>query len=389
MWKYNWISRGFRGTPSPNTIKLIGDINDFLDTSYFIPIELLNNVKVFLDENKSREEVVPLQELKEELKYLEKEKKKLQKKQEGQETLLKLSEKINRLKELISNAKGDNVVISIKLLGYYTRCGVSGGPEIVLLMDALKDDPILTAIVYVHELMHAYYDMHDTVHHYCPVIEEPIAEYGMLRFFDAFSKAFPSYIRVFKQALNHVERKKWYPGVCHYGYGHYLFADMPNCPVKWDELYHNTCTAISPTSKEVKDYMSMISPARYPRDERACEIQLYMALCHAAYSCVFGSGFGFTATTSWCSNGRLLFNTGMTLGRNFDFKFFYPPVTQVRMTFKDKHGTTLKGDASLISRHRFYIPVPLRTNYVTLFGNKKRTFRFSEIKYREWLAQEI
>ena len=120
MWKYNWISRDFRGTPSPDTIKLIGDINDFLDTSYFIPIELLDNVKVYLDDNKSREEKVPLQELKEELKYLEKEKKKLQKKQEGQETLLKLSEKINRLKDLISNAKGDNVVISIKLLGRAT-----------------------------------------------------------------------------------------------------------------------------------------------------------------------------------------------------------------------------------------------------------------------------
>lgn len=384
MWIYNWISRDFCGTPSPDTIKIIEDINDFLHSNYFIPNDVLSGVGVFLDKSKTRNEEVPLQELKDELKHLTKEKKKLQKKQEHYETTLKLSEQINKLKQLISNSDADTVVVSIQLLGYYTRHGLSGGPEIVLLMDALKGDPALTAIVYVHELMHAYYDMHAISHPYCAVIEEPIAEYGMLRFFEAFCDAFPIYNTLFKQAFAHVEKKKWYPGLCHYGFGHYLFADKPNCPVMWDKLYHTNCTGISLKSIEVDDYRSTISPAIYPHDERACEILLYLVLCHEA-----STKFGFTAKTNWCSDGRLLFNTGVRLGQNFDFIFFYPPVTQVSITFIDKCGNKVKGEASVISSHRFNIPVSLKKNYLSLFGNVKRTFQFREIKYREWIAQEI
>lgn len=79
-------------------------------------------------------------------------------------------------------------------------------------------------IVYVHEMMHVYFDFNrnpDDTFDYNPEIEEPLAEYGMLMTFEAIRW---DYDYTLEMAKEYVAIKQVCPPICYYGYGAFLFS---------------------------------------------------------------------------------------------------------------------------------------------------------------------
>lgn len=93
-----------------------------------------------------------------------------------------------------------------------------------------KDFVHLLYIVYVHEMMHVYFDFNrnpDDTFDYIPEIEEPLAEYGMLMTFEAMRWDY-----TLNMAKEYVAIKQVCPPICYYGYGAFLFSikdkSLPN-----------------------------------------------------------------------------------------------------------------------------------------------------------------
>ena len=155
------------------TDRLLRDVDSFTCFSSFIPGEIHDEVDVILKDQEIREVTVTLAELVKELERLEDELEKRKKAGVGQEELGEIQGKIFRLKDIIAYCRKNGLseyTFEVELLGKYTR--VNGKPTIYLMWGTLmhkKDHENLTAIVYVHELMHAYFDMHYDVNltHFC------------------------------------------------------------------------------------------------------------------------------------------------------------------------------------------------------------------------------
>ena len=325
-----------------------------------------------------------------------------------QKKIRKLEDKIKAIDDIIRKIKaaGNNSIeLEVELLGYYVRKKA----EIHLMMGTIERlyrskglVPKITAIVFAHELMHAYFDVRDPYieHPHCRSLEEPIAEYGMLCFMEMFERYYFGYAGILNTAKEMVEEKKYSLGVCDYGFGSYLFDDKSSFGVDWVSLFHSTCTSLLMNAPEVLDYEEMISPIRYPRNERSCECKLFEVLKPRRF-------FFYGSKSSWRKNGKeLYFNVCVALSNNLQFVKEYPETVKVNMKFFDKTGTfRCEGEMTLGTRIHFLCGItnPLLEAFAVAFGRfdksvkivRRGPFAFYEekpsdgIHPAEWVAIEL
>lgn len=151
------------------------------------------------------------------------------------------------------------------ILGEY----ISSSKKIILYYNSIKNRYLL-AIVYVHEMMHAYLDCGGIT---LPEIEEPIVEYAMLNFFKDFDKS------ICAEAEKYVKEKQQVLGIAHYGFGYCIFKN-PN-GTNWLKDYRYAKNSLVKTDPNVVAYLDYWKTGIYPeKKEKECLVALYKALHH-------------------------------------------------------------------------------------------------------------
>ena len=356
------------------TSELLCNVDRFKCFSSFIPGEIHDVVDVILKDQEIREVTVTLAELVKELERLEDELEKRKKAGVGQEELGEIQGKIFRLKDIIAYCRKNGLseyTFEVELLGKYTR--VNGKPTIYLMWGTLmhkKDHENLTAIVYVHELMHAYFDMHYDAkgnyipHPHCSVIEEPIAEFGMLRFMEMFDRVDPSR-RILEKAISHVKAKKNSFGVCHYGFGYYLYEDRNNFCTNWVDLFHMSCLGIDEFGTAMGAYQSLISPITYPSHEYLCEEALYKVVRPKRF--FFTTNVGVYLPTAGYGKERMEAPVSKAVCNCAQFRtdYWYMGPQAVYITFVDKKGFMIRGKSTICKNSSSTNPFGMRFNIVS------------------------
>lgn len=395
-----------------NTDILLREVDSFTCFSSFIPGEIHDVVDVILKDQEIREVTVTLAELVKELERLEDELEKRKKAGVGQEELGEIQEKILRLKDIIAYCRKNGLseyTFEVELLGRYTR--VNGKPTIYLMWGTLmhkKDHENLTAIVYVHELMHAYFDMHYDEegnyipHPHCSVIEEPIAEFGMLRFMEMFDRANPS-LGILGKAISHVKAKKNSFGVCHYGFGYYLYEDRKKFCTNWVDLFHMSCLGIDEFGTAMGAYQSLISPITYPSHEYLCEEALYKVVRPKRF--FFTTNVGFYRPTAGYGKERMEAPISKAVCNCAQFRtdYRYMGPQKVYITFADGKGFKIRGEATICKKPsskpfgmRFNIvsDTQLVTNFDSHFKTGEQFLFYEDSQAQggnlaEWIARKI
>lgn len=158
--------------------------------------------------------------------------------------------------------------------GYYTR--ENDKPKVVL-----ENSTIYGVIpTYIHEMMHAYFDEKlGNAMNEAEFAEEPLAEYGMLKFLKSFVNTNPEYDYLLDNALRNV-RNKQSLGPAHYGFGEYLFLNHSD--VQWEQMLHRANPLIGETVPEYKDLMRMLYYV-YPDESELPKVAqiLHDVLCRA------------------------------------------------------------------------------------------------------------
>ena len=159
------------------------------------------------------------------------------------------------------------------------KCRIEGDTDILGEYDSTSNQVILyyksisskelLAVVYVHEMMHAYLDGGGIT---LPEIEEPIVEYAMLNFFKDFDKT------ICAKAENHVQEKQQVLGIAHYGFGHCIFMNQNR--VDWLNDYLSTKPRIMPSSPEVKIYLDFWRTGLYPIGQEQAFLQALYDTMH-------------------------------------------------------------------------------------------------------------
>ena len=356
------------------TSELLCNVDRFKCFSSFIPGEIHDVVDVILKDQEIREVTVTLAELVKELERLEDELEKRKKAGVGQEELGEIQGKIFRLKDIIAYCRKNGLseyTFEVELLGKYTR--VNGKPTIYLMWGTLmhkKDHENLTAIVYVHELMHAYFDIHYDEkgnylpHPHCSVIEEPIAEFGMLRFMEMFDRVDPSR-RILEKAISHVKAKKNSFGVCHYGFGYYLYEDRNNFCTNWVDLFHMSCLGIDEFGTAMGAYQSLISPITYPSHEYLCEEALYKVVRPKRF--FFTTNVGVYLPTAGYGKERMEAPVSKAVCNCAQFRtdYRYMGPQEVYITFVDKKGFKIRGKSTICKNSSSSNPFGMRFNIVS------------------------
>ena len=391
---------------------LLREVDSFTCFSSFIPGEIHDVVDVILKDQEIREVTVTLAELVKELERLEDELEKRKKAGVGQEELGEIQEKILRLKDIIAYCRKNGLseyTFEVELLGRYTR--VNGKPTIYLMWGTLmhkKDHENLTAIVYVHELMHAYFDMHYDAkrnyipHPHCSVIEEPIAEFGMLRFMEMFDRANPS-LGILGKAISHVKAKKNSFGVCHYGFGYYLYEDRKKFCTNWVDLFHMSCLGIDEFGTAMGAYQSLISPITYPSHEYLCEEALYKVVRPKRF--FFTTNVGFYRPTAGYGKERMEAPISKAVCNCAQFRtdYRYMGPQKVYITFADGKGFKIRGEATICKKPsskpfgmRFNIvsDTQLVTNFDSHFKTGEQFLFYEDSQAQggnlaEWIARKI
>lgn len=235
---------------SNNRYKCLGDLAKTLD--------------VELDDKntptKTRWEKVPKSELKKMLTELEKMVENLNK----DHYLWKLYEELSTK---YFTSKDTDIIIErqFTILGEYIRNKINERPKVILYTKAIQnaaksviDAFKLLQIVYVHEMMHAFYDHdHSLLNKYIPYIEEPLTEYAMLWFMT-------DYGQLKDYAIAHVQEKQNSPAICFYGFGTFLY-NLLNClNIDGISLYRNTKYRIDESDKQVETYAKEFRFGIYP-----------------------------------------------------------------------------------------------------------------------------
>lgn len=190
----------------------------------------------------------------------------------------KLKEKLSKKEKLLDALKNAKrmpngkyrVTLVVKILGEY----ISSKKEVILYINVIRsyNSPYLLGEVYVHEMMHAYLDC-GTVKSYFDKIEEPIAEYGMLNFFEKFDS------KILSDAKRRVRSKQESNGIAHYGFGYCIF--MKDNGVDFLDLYKNAKPTLVPTGPNVNNYLEFWRNIGYPEgtlEEFLCLVMLSLAL---------------------------------------------------------------------------------------------------------------
>lgn len=184
------------------------------------------------------------------------------------------------VEEMMSATRKYCINDNIQLLGLYTGQLLvsSPHPAIYLFQDnieAYADNhklpvELVYGFVYVHEMMHAYYDSVNPGYLCIPELEEPFAEYGMLYFLNS---CFPG-SELMATADNSVRAKQNH-GPCEYGFGAYLYDNTRSMNQTWIEKYRFMSQWIPNTTNGLDQYiygvrkLSANRPA-YVADSRNC-----------------------------------------------------------------------------------------------------------------------
>ena len=155
-----WEIGSYKGTLDPTTKGLLREIHDFKGFAPFLPEDILNpegDVRVILDDKKTRSVTVTLKELEEELDSLKERVRSLKElldnlwksKNSNDEEIGKIRTKIEKLQKRINDLESiisrlrkegkDSETFENELLGYYIRTA-EGIPEIHLMMETIKKE---------------------------------------------------------------------------------------------------------------------------------------------------------------------------------------------------------------------------------------------------------
>lgn len=154
-----------------------------------------------------------------------------------------------------NGGKPDDYVVEItgtlSRLGYYTR---KGNDAKIVLEYSFGAELIST---YIHEMMHAFYDSNrlgDSPNS-IEFVEEPLAEYGMLKFLDAFVQTYPEHKHLLEDAINTVNEKQYTLGISHYAFGEYLYQNYPH--IEWEKLMLDAKNKVDVNSTEYKSLQAI------------------------------------------------------------------------------------------------------------------------------------
>lgn len=182
-----------------------------------------------------------------------------------------------RLEGYCNNKDTDGSIItfhnSYSALGLYIRKTIDARPKVVLYTKAIQkaakpeEADKLLQIVYVHEMMHAFYDHdHSLPNKYIPYIEEPLTEYAMLKFMKTYQSG-----NLEQDAIKHVKEKQTTPAICFYGFGTYLheepFTTRFNPGFNWIAAYRETKYQLNESDEQVKTYEEGFRLGCYPWEE--------------------------------------------------------------------------------------------------------------------------
>lgn len=155
-----------------------------------------------------------------------------------------------------NEGKPDDYVVEItgttSRLGYYTRRGDEA--KIVLKHTGWVYRIVFT---YIHEMMHAFYDsdrLGDSPNS-IEYVEEPLAEYGMLKFMTAFVQKYPEHKHLLDDAINTVNEKQYTLGISHYAFGEYLYQNYPH--IEWEKLMLDAKNKVDVDSTEYKSLQAI------------------------------------------------------------------------------------------------------------------------------------
>ena len=261
-----------------NYLSLLDEINNFpwqtlsevSNNRYKCLGDLAKTLDVELDDKntptKTRWEKVPKHELEKMLEELKKMLKNLNK----DHYLWKL---YDELSTKYFTSKDTTIIIErqFTILGEYIRNKINERPKVILYTKAIQnaaksgiDAFKLLQIVYVHEMMHAFYDHdHSLLNKYIPDIEEPLTEYAMLWFMTDYGEL-KDYRELKDYAIAHVQEKQNSPAICFYGFGTFLY-NLLNClNIDGISLYRNTKYRIDESDKQVKTYAKEFRFGIYP-----------------------------------------------------------------------------------------------------------------------------
>ena len=154
-----------------------------------------------------------------------------------------------------NGGKPDDYVVEItgtlSRLGYYTR---KGNDAKIVLEYNFGAEFIST---YIHEMMHAFYDS-DRLGG-CPnsieYVEEPLAEYGMLKFMAAFVQTYPEHKHLLDDAINIVNEKQYTLGLSHYAFGEFLYQNYSH--IEWEKLMLDAKNKVDVNSTEYKSLQAI------------------------------------------------------------------------------------------------------------------------------------
>ena len=182
-------------------------------------------------------------------------------------------------------------------LGYYKKHiftnPVQVEPEVWLLINKSRvgshkeSYPYLLAKVYIHEMMHRYFDMHPELpfKSYIKEIEEPMAELATIEFCRDFCKEHQEYSKLVDVAIKHINnlRKTKY-------YFYALGADLYEL---YDEekrrslidIYRHVCMMFHEQNKEVIAYLNLVRDSENINKYQEGDEGVKKQFCEALINC--------------------------------------------------------------------------------------------------------
>lgn len=182
-------------------------------------------------------------------------------------------------------------------LGYYTKHIFTNPdqvePEVWLLINKIEAESIslgcdrkyILAKVYIHEMMHRYYDMHPELLLKKSVkeIEEPMAEFATIKFCEEFCKDHVEHNELLNVAINQTNSLR---KTKHYIYA--LGANLYDFKYSTSLIneYRHTCMMMHKDNDPVKKYETIVNgqKANYNKKERNDEAA--ETLCDALENCI-------------------------------------------------------------------------------------------------------
>lgn len=294
--------RDYKKALDTSTHKFLNEISDYdfpedyNNKDYFCILNLNGEIPIYLDKKLCRieEHKITWQDLNKRISELKSENQFLKIRDDYKQAKC-LDGLIKKLQAIRDNHKSKhqtpspNDIVTFKeeidLLGYYTRNGRNGEPEIVLLMETLENQPNkknAIATTLIHEMFHAYYD-HDLnkKENILPYVEEPLTEYAMLKFVDMlYNEDKKKYSKLFEYAKKKVRQKQYSLGIAHYGFGYYLweYEQKYGASINWIKAFRNAKYKIAESQQEYKNYAAAFERGIYPFWDEYRQMKLLQVL---------------------------------------------------------------------------------------------------------------